>query len=228
MGSERFNSVYSMAAPATVVLLVCLMATACSNSRIKRTPTANLGAPWFCQMNETRDDWSCVQDAELARNPKPQRLPSDIVAAAPAAPSSAADLTEGADAAEGVNGLADPAAAIGSEALPATAPADDGVESLLAMPASGYAVQLISLPSREMADEFTAIHYLPDAITLALARDEELYYVVLLGVFPTFDEAEQASHQLPESLADTTPWIRPLKSVQDGIRQARALATTSG
>ncbi|MGD8416144.1 MAG: SPOR domain-containing protein [Pseudomonadales bacterium] len=228
MGSERFNSMYSIAATAAVVLLVGLMATACSNSRIKRTPTTNLGTPWFCQMNETRDDWSCVQDAELARNPKPDRLPSDAVATAPAAPSPAADLPASADASEGVTGLADPAAAIDSEALPATAPEDDGAESLLSLPASGYAVQLISLPSREMADEFTAIHYLPDAITLALAREKELYYVVLLGVFPTFDEAEQASHRLPESLADTTPWIRPLKSVQDGIRQARALATASG
>ena len=35
--------------------------------------------PWFCEINEPGDDWDCVQDAGLARAPKPKRLPGDFV-----------------------------------------------------------------------------------------------------------------------------------------------------
>jgi hypothetical protein len=53
------------------------MVAGCSNSKFRRTPQPSAKTPWFCEMNETHDDWDCVQDAELAKHPKPKRLPGD-------------------------------------------------------------------------------------------------------------------------------------------------------
>ena len=36
-------------------------------------------------------------------------------------------------------------------------------------------------------------------------------------------EAQAAAESLPESLAEAQPWIRPLASIQSGIRDAEAL-----
>ena len=55
----------------TAVLLAIVVQTGCSNAQIRRTPVTPKPTPWFCEMNEARDDWQCVQSAELAANPKP-------------------------------------------------------------------------------------------------------------------------------------------------------------
>ena len=63
MRTERFRMVYMCAAAMAVVLAVVVL-TGCSNAQVKRTPITQRPTPWFCQINESRDDWQCVQDAE--------------------------------------------------------------------------------------------------------------------------------------------------------------------
>ena len=63
----------------SLIVAVCcaLLVAGCGGSNLRRTPAAERPTPWFCQLNESRDDWECVQDAELARRPRPDRLPTD-------------------------------------------------------------------------------------------------------------------------------------------------------
>lgn len=65
---------------ATIAL--SLVATACSNRNPAPTNPANAapdrGSDWFCQPAAAGadDPWECVQDKNLAANPKPDRLPN--------------------------------------------------------------------------------------------------------------------------------------------------------
>jgi septal ring-binding cell division protein DamX len=178
-------------------------------------------------MNENRDDWDCVQDEELARHPKPKRLPGDeeeiqeeaepVVAAPFIAPAVSSNESSDSSATEQPT---EPAGETPEELI--EAPAAISID-LLALPGERYAVQLIAMANLNLAEQFTAEHSLDDAITVQLARDEELYVVVLLGVYATYAEAEAAVDGRAESLADIKPWIRPLESIQAGLEAAANL-----
>jgi septal ring-binding cell division protein DamX len=86
-------------------------------------------------------------------------------------------------------------------------------------------VQLTATETEALANGFISNYDLDSEalMTLELAREDDFYWVVLLGVYDTFAEAEAAVKSLPESLADEQPWIRPLASVQTGITDAEAL-----
>ncbi len=202
------------------VLIIAAVLAGCSNAQVRRTPVTDLGEPWFCEMNENRDDWDCVQDEAAARNPQPERLPTDPVEPspfdeeAPALPEIAAPT----------EGLANPSAAINFDAIAAevtTRP--DSITAILDRSPEHFAVQLTATETQALADGFIANHDLQnmeELITLELAREDDLYYVVLLGMFDTFAEAQAAVDTRPESLAEVQPWIRPLASIQSGILDA--------
>lgn len=203
-------------------LLIISILTGCTNAQVRRTPVTDLGEAWFCQMNETRDDWECVQDEALARNPKPTRLPTDPVEpspfdeAVPALPAVAAPT----------EGLANPSAAIDFHAITQAAVRPDAATAVMQRSPEHFAVQLISTETQALADGFISSHDLDDIedlMTLELAREDEFYYVVLLGVFDNFAEAQAAVASRPESLADVQPWIRPLAGIQAGITDAESL-----
>ncbi len=186
-------------------------------------------------MNEARDDWQCVQNAELAAHPKPARLPNDPVEPAAVAGGAAAvgagtyrgeNVGEGAPEA-GLEPLADPGEMVGVGALQ-DEPVVDDVSEVLAMPEDGFAVQLVATASRDQADDFVTAHGLTDTMTLQLAREADFYYVVLLGTYATFDQAQAAVEGRPASLADIKPWIRPLLSIQTGLLAARELLAEPG
>ena len=52
--------------------------------------TAGAQGEWFCEMAENAEDWDCIQDSELARNPIPSRLPEPKPAAASRTPAATA------------------------------------------------------------------------------------------------------------------------------------------
>ena len=77
MPDKRLSFMTAQRTAVLQLLVLAVIMAGCSNSKLRRTPEAERKTPWFCQMNESRDNWECVQDAELARHPKPERLPSD-------------------------------------------------------------------------------------------------------------------------------------------------------
>lgn len=203
MRTEQFKTVYTNGV-CGLVLLAILVLAGCSNAQVRRTPVTPKPVPWFCQLNETRDDWQCVQSAELAAHPNPARLPSD-----PLAP----DIPPG-------------DAAVSGAAVAATA--DGAVAGVLALPEEGFVVQLIATASRDEAEAFVTAHGLEETMTLQLAREADVYYVVLLGAYGTLEAAQSAAENRPSSLTEIKPWIRPLLSIQAGLLAAQALRAGTG
>jgi hypothetical protein len=220
---DKLVSLVKVVAATCSALVMIALLTGCSNAQVRRTPVTDLGEAWFCEMNEARDDWECVQNDELARNPQPTRLPSD-----PAEPSPFDEevpaLPEVAAPSEG---LANPSAAINFDAIAAAATTrPDSIAAILERSPEHFAVQLTAMETQALADGFVANHELEnleDLVTLELAREAEFYYVVLLGVFDTFAEAKAAVDSRPESLAEIQPSIRPLASIQNDIMEAESL-----
>jgi hypothetical protein len=91
-------------------------------------------------------------------------------------------------------------------------------------PGSLYTVQLMTMSSRERMEAYMAEHAVGDLPIAPLERDGEVYYALLLGIYDTFAEAEQAMTQLPPGLSDKTPWVRSLGSVQTAMRRVEAAA----
>ncbi|MCZ6890483.1 MAG: SPOR domain-containing protein, partial [Gammaproteobacteria bacterium] len=60
-----------------------------------------------------------------------------------------------------------------------------------------------------------------------VARNGELYYVLLLGVYRDKSTAEEAAAQLPERIMSQNPWVRSMKSLQEAIANADRLASAS-
>ena len=241
MRSEYLTFVYDKPAEHAVkaalftALFLALAATAltgCAGNRNNAT-TQTRAEPWFCEINESRDNWECVQDETLARTPKPKRLPNDPVEA----PEPVVAENELTPATETV-GIANPSAAIDFEAAaaaigqgatlePPAAPAtpierDPLVAELMALPGEHLAVQLAAVTSRPLAEAFSRDHELEDTMILELANEDDLYYVVLMGIYAVYAEAQAAVDTRPESLEDIRPWIRPLSAIQSGIRAAEA------
>jgi septal ring-binding cell division protein DamX len=212
-----------------VVTLAVMVLTGCSNAQVRRTPVTPRPVPWFCQMNEARDDWQCVQDAEAAAHPRPDRLPNDVIEPEPVA-ATAVGLTAAGDVSDsdGLAPLATPGDAADTGVLEEAPEVVDDASDVLAMPEDGFAVQLIATASRDKADAFVDAHGLTGTMTLQLAREAEFYYVVLLGAFDTYAQAQAAVDGRPESLAEITPWIRPLLSIQTGLIAARELRADAG
>lgn len=206
-----------------IVALFGLTLSGCSNSKLRRTPEAEAKTPWFCEMNEARDDWDCIQDSELARNPQPARLPGDEPE--PNLDSVAIPTAETTTARD------DPLREVEQTpqaSAPATVnesrPSNTATADLLTLPGDLFVVQLIAVANARLADEFIASRAIDAAMSLQLARDGELYHVVLLeGVYDSYGEAQAAAEARPDSLTDIEPWIRTLDSIQSAWREADSL-----
>ena len=225
MLSDRSNTMLNPSTSVIVTLLATLLIASllagCANSKLRRTPTTERPTPWFCEMNESRDDWDCVQDEALASNPRPKRLPSD-----PAEPNPFDEERPGEDN-DDLSGLANPAADVDFNAIEA-ALAQEHVTRVMDAPPEYFTVQLTTTATEPLAAGFILDHHLKgndQVMTLELADDTTPYYVVLLGVYPTEKAAEAAADARPESLADVTPWVRPLAPVQTDLSRAQFLKT---
>lgn len=130
-----------------VPILALLLASAvliagCSGRAPRETTTPVTQIPaqgdWFCQMaSGDSDGWDCVQDAELARHPQPERLPHLPDAAPDEPPAEEAPFEIPDDAASGsVTQATEPAATLDEEAamadvelIDADRIEDDGIEA---------------------------------------------------------------------------------------------------
>lgn len=223
--------------PKLALFIVLGALSGCGGDRTSAGPLGQAAGEgnWFCEMAENGEDWDCIQDAELARSPKPTRLPGPKPTDQPApdepGPVAAAEVT-------GLIGMAPPEAP-SSVATPmtdeATAPEPIQVDSdtdtevdagteLLDLPASHYALQVLAMSSASQLQDFIASNELAGAVTARVERNGELYYVLLLGVYDTLELAEQASLELPAPLHSNEAWIRSVGSLQNAVLRGNALA----
>ncbi|MYE82457.1 MAG: hypothetical protein F4X36_11590 [Gammaproteobacteria bacterium] len=98
---------------------------------------------------------------------------------------------------------------------------------LTEVPPHYYVVQLVALGSKESLEYYAARKALRGMSAARVERGGQLFYVLLLGVFPTRAAADEAAANLPAALSEFDPWVRRVESLQEAIRRGDALAGTS-
>jgi type II secretory pathway predicted ATPase ExeA len=90
---------------------------------------------------------------------------------------------------------------------------------LLAQPASGWTVQLLTVSSANGARAFIDRQADPGRYaSYSMARGARTQHAGLWGMFATEGEARAAARALPPKLADLKPWVRPLDQIQANLR----------
>jgi septal ring-binding cell division protein DamX len=104
-------------------------------------------------------------------------------------------------------------------AVAAAAPAMRDARWINAQPATAYTVQLVSLSSAERAASYIAQQPDPGSYaTYRLMRNGQLFHVVVYGNFASKAEADRVATQLPRSVGNIQPWVRPFDQVQESMR----------
>ena len=206
--------------------------------------TGDTGEPWFCEM-QGYNGWRCTRGEGAAATPRPERLPeprdqlrgTDATQPAnvgaeprPQPPAAAASVENSVEDSveDSVENSVEPEAVAAPEpdARPAYArlayqPPEP--TALLDLPSTFYAVQLLAMPTPDALEAYARQKGLPELSAAPIEKDGERLFVLLLGIYETRGDAEAAVAELPETLADVDPWIRPLGSLQTAIRRAESL-----
>jgi septal ring-binding cell division protein DamX len=247
---------------ALLIASACLVLNACAflggdRDGIAVTPVSTVKQErryWYCQPNETWDDWDCVQDPRQAMKPvsRPPRKQTPVEPVpitgvpsidtpdplGPDEPQVAAVRTQAEVARDEVQAPA-------YEPLPGPAPSlVPGTQStgrpdwqrlayplsasvtLNQLPAHFYAVQIVAMSSSEALEVLAKEHRQSGLLATRVEANGELYYVLLLGIYETFRDAESAIASRPGSMMYQEPWIRKLGSLQNAVARADVLAET--
>ena len=98
------------------------------------------------------------------------------------------------------------------------AAAEEPEASVLALPESYYAVQLMALGTRENVDRYVARHNLQDVLHARVESGGQTLHVLILGAYPDRESARRAASNLPPALRDITPWVRSVASLQQAMQ----------
>jgi len=86
---------------------------------------------------------------------------------------------------------------------------------LKSQPKSGYVLQLFGVRDRAAAENFVRERKLAgESVVLTTEHAGGPWYVVLWGHYPDRSAAQAAIGDLPVKLAGTSPWARPIKSLE--------------
>lgn len=85
------------------------------------------------------------------------------------------------------------------------------IESL---PASFWTVQLAAVKDLDALQNFVRVNRLQGLIGAAIDKGGETFYALLLGVYESRADAEQAANHRPDPLSTYTPWVRSLGGLQ--------------
>lgn len=185
--------------PLTLVLAGSVALTACSS---KPSPWAESSSPWDNRAESQEPEPLDVSDIE-AVEPAPE---GDAIE-----PIEVAAIEEAPESTQSEMVVEEPPAPE-PEPVIEEAPAAPMGGSLAEQPASYYAVQVVASSSMDQLHDFANRNQLSDQWVAQTMVDGKLWYVLMLGVYPTRDEAEQALQSVQDM--ETQPWIRTVGSVQ--------------
>lgn len=234
--------------PLNTILLAALLATLAgcgSNPAAGGAEASNATTSeedWFCEMAMDGDGWDCERSAARAANPNPARLPeppalepppADLPRLSRRAPPAPPPTTtppsqtfpEPTSAPQPT-----PQAAVSTDA-PAyvrLAYRPSQPTALTELPEDFWAVQLIAFESRAALENYVQDKQLSGMSAALIARDDQPFYVLLMGVYETEALAREAAASLPEQLLDIEPWVRKLAGLQESMLAAQALAAAQG
>ena len=175
---------------------------------------------WECEFNA--DDSRIVTVIPEGSTP----LPATTATVASAARVESVEHVENVDSAESRPSAIPPAQTTPSRAQPVTesqVTESDWSAALLAFPESSYTVQLIAM--RQLDDVLTYADQVNVGRPLSsrIETEGQIWYVLLLGIYPDFETAETARTQwIGTRVLKVEPWVRKLAPLQTGILAAQA------
>jgi len=187
---------------------------------------------WFCQVGVNNDEWDCERGStrrEPGRLPEP-RSSSTARTFEPAEPAaSAAPAAPAAPPADAVETAPSQAASppASSQAAPTALPQyvqlsyrPDKPVAILDLPKDFYAVQLVAVSSKDALEKYAREHKLSGMSAARIYTADKMFYVLLLGIYETLNNAEQAIASLSGPLAELSPWVRSVGSLQTAMLEA--------
>ncbi|STQ77730.1 AAA family ATPase [Grimontia hollisae] len=89
---------------------------------------------------------------------------------------------------------------------------------LLTVPESRYALQLAALQSRQAVNAFVQQYQIADRVMVyETRRNGEVWFMVLLGDYPSVVEARRAELQLPANIQALAPWAKSFVQIHKEI-----------
>ena len=95
--------------------------------------------------------------------------------------------------------------------------------SLLALPETFWAIQIMALPNQDDLNDFVVDKQLIGVAGAKIASNGKLFYVLLLGVYESKSIAKEAWESRPQSIRGLKPFYRSLSSLQKAIRAVENL-----
>ncbi len=199
---------------------------------------------WFCEQGEQNKEWICVQSETI----QPEANENPDTAASLSGPEKRdvrplrelldSSQTETLNAPE-VDTRPEPARA--PESVPAPLKPDFSSLPIYVqlshnpgqpiniskLPPEFYVVQLMSLTEKANLEAYFAKHKLIGLSAARVESNNQILYVLLLGIYESYDNARRASENMPLELSDINPWIRSLESLQKAMLRADELSGSS-
>jgi DamX protein len=93
-----------------------------------------------------------------------------------------------------------------------------GPQWLLSQPVDGYALQVVAVHHLSAIEHLcTSIGGCPRAAWYSIERDGKTWYRMVIGPYPTRDDARLGINELPAPLRDQKPWIRPMREIHAAL-----------
>jgi len=221
----------------SLFILVVLL-TGCGSTANQSNVTNKTLKPWFCQSSQDNEEWDCVRSESLVRNPTTAALKtrnqnektaeqfSTITTTKPSEPTKDIKIISAPD----TKAEYDPKN-LGSKIVPdyvSLSYSSKQEISLLDLPEYYWAVQLLALSKKEALENYANQTQLINLSGARIASQNQLLYVLLLGIYETKELAKQAVASLPENQKkNLSPWIRSMGSLQTAMVQGDRLAKNS-
>ena len=99
--------------------------------------------------------------------------------------------------------------------------------AILDLPEDFFAVQLVAVSTKEALEEFARSRKLAGMSAARTWNGEQMFYILLLGIYETRKNAELAIDTLDGPLAElSNPWIRSVGSLQHAMLEADRVTGT--
>ncbi|WP_181318624.1 SPOR domain-containing protein [Photobacterium kishitanii] len=94
-------------------------------------------------------------------------------------------------------------------------------QQLAAVKPDHYALQLAATRSLAAAAEFIMTHNVAAAMIYQTERNQQSWFIVVTGNYATAQQARTAKTQLPTSLQQLKPWLKPYRHIQQEMNRLK-------
>ncbi|OBU09554.1 hypothetical protein AYY19_10680 [Photobacterium aquimaris] len=94
-------------------------------------------------------------------------------------------------------------------------------QKLAAVKPSHYALQLAATQSLAAAAEFINTHNMTAAMIYQTERNQRPWFIVVTGNYATAAQARTAKSQLPTTLQQLKPWLKPYRHIQQEMNRSK-------